>query len=215
MRIMVVLFLAHSWLFSKQLFTDCLAADFFLTRRTNWKCFFPFSLFFLVMYSMGYYAIGWLTCHLLLLATSTPASPCHSKKVSHFPALVVFIPGFCSCTMYSCCCCCCLCCSSFGPLASHLFQPLYHYFSLLFVFHTSSSRCPTPYTSSFYVLRTMSTYCHRRRCCLLPWFSKVDLPEAANNRYFFGRLSQPDHSHNNPGYLCLNLNTLNQVTPRE
>ena len=124
-----MLFLAHSWLFSKQLFTDCLAADFFLTRRTNWKCFFPFSLFFLVMYSMGYYAIGWLTCHLLLLATSTPASPCHSKKVSHFPALVVFIPGFCSCTMYSCCCCCCLCCSSFGPLASHLFQPLYHYFS--------------------------------------------------------------------------------------
>ena len=133
MRIMVVLFLAHSWLFSKQLFTDCLAADFFLTRRTNWKCFFPFSLFFLVMYSMGYYAIGWLTCHLLLLATSTPASPCHSKKVSHFPALVVFIPGFCSCTMYSCCCCCAVFVAHLSALwhltCFNLCTTTFHYFS--------------------------------------------------------------------------------------
>ena len=44
----------------------------------------------------------------LLLATSTPASPCHSKKVSYSSALVVYSPGFCSYTMYSCCCCLCL-----------------------------------------------------------------------------------------------------------
>ena len=36
-----------------------------------------------------------------------------------------------------------------------------------------------------------------------------------NNHYVFGRLSRPDHPHNNPGYLCPTLNTLYQVTPRE
>ena len=80
---------------------------------------------------------------------------------------------------------------------------------------------PLSYSVSFFVLRTItiSTYNRRRCCCCCAvsyhGFSKVGLPEAANNHYFFGRLSKPDHSHNNPGYHCPAVNTLYQVTPRE
>ena len=154
--------------------------------------------------------------NILLLAASTPASPCHSKKVSHSSALVVFIPGVCSYTVYSCCCCCLYCCLSSGCLAFHLFQRLYHYISYsiqapadvllrIFLRFTYCVRCPRTAVAAAAAAAVVS--CHG--------FSKVGLPEAANNHCFFGRLAKPDFSHNNPAYLCPTLNTLYQVTPRK
>ena len=155
----------------------------------------------------------------LLLATSTPASPCHSKKVSYSSALVVYSPGFCSYTMYSCCCCR-LCLLLIFRLSG--ISPVSTFVPLHFVFHTSSSRCPTPYLRFTYCvqcLRIAATAAAAAAAAATAFschgFPKVGLLEAGNNRYFFGLLSKPNHSHNNPGYLCTTLNTLCQVTPRQ
>ena len=106
----------------------------------------------------------------------------------------------CCCCCYCCCCCCCcyyccccLCCSSFGRLASHLFQSLY-----IPLYITYSIQAPAAVALRIFL---RFTNCVRRlradaaaaasaaAAVSCHGFSQVGLPGTVKNHYLFDRLS--------------------------